>query len=53
MLVGLLQHQYSYLETLATHLGPRCSVVWCVSNNVAADVACLDDLVELDVACSI
>ena len=53
MLVGLLQHQYSYIEALRMHRGPVWCVVWCVSSNVAADVACLDDLVELAVAGSI
>ena len=55
MLVGLLQHQYSYIEALATHPGPQCHdiVVWCVTNDVAADVAYLDRSAKLVVASSI
>jgi hypothetical protein len=53
MLVGLLQHQYSYIEALATHPGPLCGVVWCVNNDVAADVAYLDRSAKLIVAWSI
>ena len=53
MLVGLLQHQYSYIEALATHPGPLCGVVSCVNNDVAADVAYLDRSARLVVAWSI
>ena len=57
MMVGLLQHQYSYIEALATHPGPPCGVVSCVNNDVAADVAAdvayLDRSARLAVAWSI
>ena len=55
MLAGLLQHQYSYIEALATHPGPPCArgVVSCVNNDVAADVAYLDRSAKLVVASSI
>ena len=54
MMVGLLQHQYSYIEALATHPGPHVvHVVWCVNNNVGADVAYLDRSAKLVVASSI
>ena len=53
VLVALLQHQYSYIEALATHPGPPCGVVSCVNNDVAADVAYLDRSARLVVAWSI
>ena len=57
-LVGLLQHQYSYIEALATHPLAGLHVVWschdsCVNNDVAADVAYLDRSAKLAVASSI